>query len=49
MNNKKNNDIEIVDDICVKQLNPKKELSDLEKTAILQFEIDKEKEHSNTM
>ncbi len=49
MNNKKNNDIETVDDICVKQLNPKKELSDLEKTAILQFEIDKEEELSKTM
>ena len=49
MNKEKDKKTETVDDIRVKQLNPKKELSDLEKTAILQFELEKEEELSKTM
>lgn len=46
MNTNKKNDS--IDDVRVKQINPQKELSDLEKTAILQFEIDKEEQLSKT-
>lgn len=49
MDKEKDKKIETVDDIRVKQLNPKKELSDLEKTAILQFELEKDEELSKTM
>lgn len=42
MNNNKKNSKEIKDDVKVKQINPRKKLNNLEKTAILQFKADKE-------
>ena len=40
----KNQNIDHTDEVHIEQIDPRTELNDLEKTAILQFKIDKEKE-----
>lgn len=46
MNDKKS--VNSVDDVRIEHINPRTELNELEKTAILQFEIEKEEELSKT-